>query len=92
MMIFPDWRAEIVEMARGVLVNNQAVTAEKFELWRNLRFRSKSEVRIAEVFDKQGVTFFPNCMARLSGQNGRVNMEPDFLVCRGGKWGILEPV
>jgi hypothetical protein len=88
--IAPDWRAELVEMARGMLVHNQAAVAEKFRLWNNLRFRSQSEIRIAEALDKLGVTFFPNCMARLTGSNRRMNMEPDFLICRGGKWGILE--
>jgi very-short-patch-repair endonuclease len=34
--------------------------------------------------------FLPNCMARLNGIGGRVNREPDFLVCDGGRWGILE--
>jgi len=90
MTIAPDWRAELVEIARGVLVHSQVATAEKFRLWQNLRFRSQSEIRIAEALDKLGVTFFPNCMARLTGPNRRMNMEPDFLICKGGRWGILE--
>jgi hypothetical protein len=90
MTIAPDWRAELVEMARGILVHNQAATAEKFRLWHNLRFRSQSEIRIAEALDKTGVIFFPNCMARLSGPNRRMIMEPDFLIGRDGRWGILE--
>jgi len=90
MTIAPEWRAELVEMARGVLVHNQAAVAEKFRLWQNLRFRSQSEIRIAEALDKTGVIFFPLCMARVSTQSRRINLEPDFLVCKGGKWGILE--
>lgn len=86
----PDWRQELIEVARGGKVHNQAATAETFRLWRNLRFRSQTEIRIAAELDRAGVTFFPLCMARLNGQNGRVTMEPDFLVCEGGKWGILE--
>lgn len=86
----PDWRQQLIETKRGGKVHNQAATAKKFSLWRNLRFRSQTEVRIAEELDRRGATFFPLCMARLNGQNGRVTMEPDFLVCNGGKWGILE--
>ena len=90
MTIAPEWRAELVEMARGILIHNQAATAEKFRLWRNLRFRSAAEIRVAEALDRAGVMFFPLCMARLSGPAGRVNREPDFLVCKAGKWGVLE--
>lgn len=90
MAIAPEWRAELVEMARGNLVHNQAATAEKFRLWQNLRFRSQSEIRIAQALDKTGVIFFPLCMARVTSKNQRINLEPDFLICRGGKWGILE--
>jgi hypothetical protein len=90
MPISPDWREELTRMARGTTITNQAALAEKFRLWQNLRFQSLTEVRIAEAFDRAGVMFFPLCRARLSGPNGRVNREPDFLVCQDGKWGILE--
>lgn len=63
MSIAPEWRGELVGMARGVLVHNQAATAEKVRLWQNLRFRSQSEIRIAQALDKTGAVFFPNCMA-----------------------------
>ena len=33
--------------------------------------------------------FFANCRARLGVQK-RGNLEPDFLVCHKGTWGILE--
>lgn len=90
MSIAPEWRAELVEMARGILVHNQAATAEKYRLWQNLRFRSQSEIRIAQELDKTGAIFFPNCMARISTASRRINLEPDFVVCKAGKWGVLE--
>lgn len=62
-----------------------------------LPFRSKTEIKVAEAFDREGVLFFPNCRARLNGTTppgpqhaARRTYEPDFLVCAGGRWGILE--
>jgi hypothetical protein len=57
--------------------------------WKNLHFRSQSEIRIAEAFDRAGILFFPNCRGRV-GSATRENREADFLVCHDGKWGILE--
>jgi hypothetical protein len=85
----PDWHSELLELARGKSVNNQA-TADASRLWNGLRFRSLTEVRIAEALDRAGVLFFPLCRGRLNGETGRVVREPDFLVCKDGKWGILE--
>jgi hypothetical protein len=88
--IDPDWRAELLEIARGKGVHNQAVEAAPARIWNNLRFRSESEVRIAQALDRAGVLFLPNCKARLGSPKGRRNREADFLVCYEGKWGILE--
>jgi hypothetical protein len=58
---------------------------------RPLRFRSQSEIRIAEALDAAGVLFFPNVRARVTDGSGvRKTVEPDFVVCVDGKWGILE--
>jgi hypothetical protein len=86
----PDWLAEMVAMARGKDVNNQAPGDGADKVWNRLRFRSATEVKIAEALDRRGVLFFPLCRARLNSPQGRVNREPDFLVCHDGKWGILE--
>lgn len=86
----PDWHAEMVAMARGKDVNNQAPGDGAGRVWNRLRFRSATEIKIAEALDKRGVLFFPLCRARLNGPLGRVNREPDFLICQDGKWGILE--
>jgi hypothetical protein len=85
-----DWRKELLEIARGRGVHNQAVGADGARLWKNLRFRSESEVRVARALDKAGVLFLPNCRARLGTEQERVNREADFLVCHEGKWGVLE--
>lgn len=86
--IDPGWRTELLEIARGKGVSNQAVQRPKV-VWNNLNFRSHSELRIAQALDRFGVLFLPNCKARL-GVKPRQNREPDFLICHNGKWGILE--
>ncbi|MEH1953643.1 pentapeptide repeat-containing protein [Nostoc sp.] len=58
--------------------------------WEGLRYRSKSEIEIAKALDRAGVLFIPNSLARLNSPEGRRNLEPDFIVCHQGKWGILE--
>jgi hypothetical protein len=85
-----DWRNELLEIARGRGVHNQAVELQHGRIWSGLRFRSESETRVARELDKAGVMFLPNCKARVSAPEGRKNREPDFLVCYDGKWGILE--
>ncbi len=87
------WRADLLAIARGEGVSNQAgFTPPNRALltWSNLKFRSVSEIKIAGALDRAGVLFLPNCMARLSVMGGRRNREPDFLICRDGRWGILE--
>ena len=74
------------------MVHNQAATGTtRVITWDNLRFRSQTEIRIAQALERAGVMFFPNCMARLSiSDEATGNREPDFLVCADGRWGILE--
>lgn len=88
--IDPGWREELLEIVRGRGVHNQAADHSVAKTWRNLRFRSEAEVRIAQALDEAGVLFFPNCKGRASTPSGRQNREPDFLICYGGRWGILE--
>jgi hypothetical protein len=89
----PDWRSELLEIARGRGVNNQIASLpadSRIRTWNNLRFRSESEIRIAKALDAAGVMFLPNCRARVTSAAGRRNREADFLVCQRGKWGVLE--
>lgn len=91
--IDPDWRAELLEIARGKGMNNQRREIDPsraMRTWNNLRFRSESERRIAQALDRAGALFLPNCIARLSSPDGRRNREPDFLICHEGRVGILE--
>lgn len=88
--IDPDWRSELLEIARGKGVHNQAAETARACVWRNLRFRSQSEIRIAQALDEAGVFFLPNCMGRLGQPTQRKNREADFLICQNAKWGILE--
>lgn len=68
--------------------NNQCVNFYNSELysWKGLKFRSKSEIKIAEELDRRGIFFLPNCVARLNGKN----IEADFLINYKNLWGILE--
>jgi hypothetical protein len=90
--ITEQWRHELLALLRGDHVTNQGLpfSPERPVLtWNGLRFRSGSEVRIAEALERARVLFLPNCMARL-GFSHRENREADFLICQKGKWGILE--
>jgi hypothetical protein len=86
-----NWRQDILRELDGQGGHNQCATlpAQEVLTWRNLRFRSLSEVKIAEALDRAKVMFLANCRARL-GEEKRGNLEPDFLVCHKGVWGILE--
>ena len=73
--------------------NNQGIqfySNSTIHTWENLRFRSKTEIKIAEALDRTGVLFVPNSLARLTTPKGRENKEADFLICYNGKWGVLE--
>jgi len=84
-----NWRQELLQIARGLGVHNQAAQGRAMRVWSNLYFRSQSEIRVAEALERAGVLFFPNCRGRL-GLKVRENREADFLICHKGSWGILE--
>ena len=74
-------------------INNQGIqfySNSTIHTWERLRFRSKTEIKIAEALDRTGVLFVPNSLARLTTPKGRANKEADFLICYKGKWGVLE--
>jgi len=71
-------------------LHNQALGANPLVWWNGLRFRSKTEVKIAEALENMNALFFPNCRGRVGPLGNRQNREPDFLVSYNGKWGILE--
>lgn len=55
-----------------------------------LRFRSKTEIKIYDALKKHPVMFFPLAAAVFGDKKKDDKLEPDFVVCQGGKWGILE--
>lgn len=86
-----NWRADLLELAKGKGISNQGSGADNSRLWQGFRFRSATEIKIAEALDRAGVLFFPLPKARLAPAEGRrMNIEPDFVVCAEGRWGILE--
>lgn len=88
-----DWREHLRKLATGEKVSNQGLSYNKRSptiVWERLNFRSQAEKKIAQVLDKAGVLYLPNCTARLGKPHHRHNKEPDFLICLEGKWGILE--
>lgn len=85
-----NWRHDLHELVRGKGVSNQASGAETARMWQGFRFRSATEIKIAEALDRAGVLFFPLPKARVVTPNGHMNVEPDFVICQEGRWGILE--
>lgn len=90
--VSPGWKEKMLNDLQESSVVNQGNPIENRPTysWNNLRFRSNTEIKVAEALDKAGVLFFPNCMARLGPIGERRNKEADFLICIEGKWGILE--
>ena len=87
-----NWREELELAVRSRGVNNQGIILDPTAtiVWQGLRFRSQSEVKIAQALGKRNVLFFPNCKGYLMKDDGSGSEEPDFLICQKGKWGILE--
>jgi hypothetical protein len=61
-------------------------------LYNEMKFASKSEIRIAQEFEKRKILFFPLPLGVRNDTGKRYldHREPDFLVCNDGVWGILE--
>ncbi|HZO75702.1 MAG TPA: hypothetical protein VFB60_26080 [Ktedonobacteraceae bacterium] len=88
----PNWKEQMLEIVQGKEAHNQGIEIKNRAtiIWRNLRFRSETEKRIAEALERAKVMFLPNCLARLNIEDGRGTKEADFIICDNGKWGILE--
>lgn len=85
-----DWRNELLAVLEGRSVDNQAIGFKATKSYEGLRFRSESEVRVAQALDRAGVLYLPNCQARVGSKDRRRNSEADFMICVDGKWGVLE--
>lgn len=85
-----DWRAKLLaEVETGVALNQNVYQKQPF-VWRNIRFSSEPEVKIAEALERAGIMYIPNCLVRAGSPEEMVSRFPDFLICFDGKWGILE--
>jgi hypothetical protein len=60
--------------------------------YNEMKFGSKSEIRIAQELEERNVLFFPLPLAvrKETGEFYKDHREPDFLICDNGSWGILE--
>jgi hypothetical protein len=58
--------------------------------WKNMLFRSNTEIRIAKALDHAGLFFLSPSTARVTSGRGRETRELDFLVFHEGRWGVLE--
>ena len=86
----PGWRQELLQIAQGKDISNQGVGEGRILYYQNLRFRSDGEISIAKALDMMGITYLPNCRARVGFRDDRKTREADFLICDRGRWGILE--
>jgi hypothetical protein len=61
-------------------------------VYNEMKFASKSEIRIAQELEARSILFFPLAMGvrAETGSFYKDHREADFLVCDEGKWGILE--
>jgi hypothetical protein len=94
------WRDKVRELLLNAKDANQGVVVEKTFvrdgkqplLYNEMKFGSRSEVRIAQELEARRVLFFPLPLA-VRSDTGAVYLdhrEPDFLICQDGTWGILE--
>lgn len=93
--ITEDTTAESDTSRNSLQPHNQAVNFydNRIYEWKGMRFRSQSEIAIAYVLDRLGITFCPNSIVRVNDPNNpgvRVNKEVDFLIFYQGNSGILE--
>ena len=91
-------------VVKNLIVNaqnpNQALISEKAAskngrqicIYNEMKFASRSEIRVAQELEIQKVLFFPLPLG-VRAETGNFyddHREVDFLVCRDGVWGILE--
>jgi hypothetical protein len=86
----PNWRADLQNLIASLTANQALFTYRESGkiVYQRLNFRSKTEIRIYDKLISRGLLVFPLPVA-VMGVGGRYK-EPDFLVLRNGKAGILE--
>jgi hypothetical protein len=94
------WQSTVRKLIVSSENSNQGLVTEKAFAKRNkqsyiyneMKFASKTEIRIAQELEARNVLFFPLPLA-VRGDTGNLyedHREVDFLVCEDGTWGILE--
>lgn len=93
-----------VNIIKNLIANgqnpNQATITEKIFTrdnkqpysYNEMKFASKSEIRIAQELENRNILFFPLPLAVRAETRElyKDHREPDFLICNDGVWGILE--
>jgi hypothetical protein len=95
-----NWKDKVRELIQNAKETNQGSLVEKIfardgkqpVIYNEMKFGSRSEIRIAQEFESRRVLFFPLPLAVRSDTGAAYldHREPDFLVCQDGIWGILE--
>jgi hypothetical protein len=94
------WKEKVKDLISNFKDSNQGIVTElafKKEkktpyIYNEMKFASKSEIKIAMELEQQKVLFFPLPLAvrAETGNKFEDHREVDFLVCQNGIWGILE--
>lgn len=96
----PGWQDTVREMIQNYKGSNQGLVTQMLSgregrpviTYNELKYASKSEVKIAMELEARNVLFFPLAVGvrAESGEAWKDHREVDFLVCQDGVWGILE--
>lgn len=96
----PNWRDVVKELIINAEHPNQGTITEKvfsregkpILTYNEMKFGSRSEIRIAQELERRKVLFFPLPLAVRAdtGTMYKDHREVDFLICLDGAWGILE--
>lgn len=94
------WKNIVRRMILEAQDPNQGVITEKVfarrgerpHIYNEMKFGSKSEIRIAQELESRKVLFFPLPLAVRceTGNFYEDHREVDFLICTDGSWGLLE--
>jgi uncharacterized protein YjbI with pentapeptide repeats len=73
-------------LSRGLNHCQKVYKNQKISEWLGMRFRSQSEIKVAQALEERGLLYCPNSLTRLS--NYHKSFEVDFLVCCPTRWGF----
>jgi hypothetical protein len=85
-------REEFGQQASGRGITNQGAGKSPAPLrWMHNSFRTQGEIALAKAFERANVLFLPLPRAAIGVTSEmRTMVEPDFVICHHGKWGVLE--